>query len=41
MIRGMLVQQGAKQTRLWTGMEPPRTHMRRVVLERLGENGGD
>jgi shikimate dehydrogenase len=38
---GMFVHQGAEQIRLWTGMEPPREVMRQVVLERLGENGGD
>ena len=38
---GMFVHQGAEQFRLWTGMEPPRERMRKVVLERLGENGGD
>ncbi len=38
---GMFVHQGAEQIRLWTGMEPPRELMRRTVLERLGENGGD
>jgi shikimate dehydrogenase len=36
---GMFVNQGAEQIRLWTGMEPPREEMRRVVLERLGKNG--
>jgi len=35
---GMFVHQGAEQIRLWTGMEPPREEMRRVVLERLGEH---
>ncbi len=38
---GMFVHQGAEQIRLWTGQEPPREVMRRVVMERLGENGGD
>lgn len=38
---GMFVHQGAEQIRLWTGTEPPRELMRRRVLERLGENGGD
>jgi len=33
---GMFVHQGAEQIRLWTGIEPPREEMRRVVLERLG-----
>ncbi|MHB8907678.1 MAG: shikimate dehydrogenase [Syntrophales bacterium] len=36
---GMFVHQGAEQTRLWTGQEPPREEMRRVVMERLGNNG--
>jgi shikimate dehydrogenase len=35
---GMFVHQGAEQIRLWTGMEPPREEMRRVVLERLGNH---
>lgn len=38
---GMFVHQGAEQIRLWTGMEPPREFMRRTVLEKLRENGGD
>ncbi|MDP1989897.1 MAG: shikimate dehydrogenase [Syntrophales bacterium] len=38
---GMFVHQGAEQIRLWTGHEPPRDVMLRVVMERLGENGGD
>jgi shikimate dehydrogenase len=33
---GMFVHQGAEQIHLWTGIEPPREEMRRVVLERLG-----
>jgi shikimate dehydrogenase len=33
---GMFVHQGAEQIRRWTGKEPPREEMRRVVLERLG-----
>jgi shikimate dehydrogenase len=37
---GMFVHQGAEQIRLWTGQEPPREVMRRVVMERLG-NGGN
>ncbi len=36
---GMFVHQGAEQIRLWTGMEPPRDSMRRVVRERLEQNG--
>jgi shikimate dehydrogenase len=35
---GMFVHQGAEQIRLWTGMEPPREEMRRVVMERLGDH---
>jgi shikimate dehydrogenase len=38
---GMFVHQGAEQFRLWTGVEPPREIMRHVVMERLGENGGN
>ena len=38
---GMFVHQGAEQIRLWTGQEPPREVMRRVVMERLGGNGGN
>ena len=34
---GMFVHQGAEQIRLWTGQEPPREVMRRVVMERLGK----
>jgi shikimate dehydrogenase len=36
---GMFVNQGAEQIRLWTGQEPPREEMRRVVLERLEDHG--
>ena len=35
---GMFVHQGAEQIRLWTGEEPPREEMRRIVMERLGEH---
>ena len=35
---GMFVHQGAEQIRLWTGQEPPREEMRRVVVERLGNH---
>ena len=35
---GMFVHQGAEQIRLWTGKEPPREEMRRVVMERLGHH---
>jgi shikimate dehydrogenase len=38
---GMFVHQGAEQILLWTGMEPPREEMKRVVMERLGEHSGD
>jgi shikimate dehydrogenase len=38
---GMFVRQGAEQFRLWTGMEPPLERMKKVVMERLGNNGGD
>jgi shikimate dehydrogenase/3-dehydroquinate dehydratase type I len=31
----MFVHQGAEQLRLWTGKEPPRALMRKVILERL------
>jgi shikimate dehydrogenase/3-dehydroquinate dehydratase type I len=31
----MFVHQGAEQLRLWTGKEPPRTLMKKVILERL------
>lgn len=34
---GMFVRQGAEQIRRWTGMEPPLSRMRAVVLERLEE----
>ncbi|MHB9097020.1 MAG: shikimate dehydrogenase [Syntrophales bacterium] len=37
---GMFVHQGAEQIRLWTGAEPPREEMRRVVLERLEKHHG-
>ena len=38
---GMFVHQGAEQTKIWTGKEPPRPLMRRVVLERLRERDGN
>ncbi|MBM4312592.1 MAG: shikimate dehydrogenase [Deltaproteobacteria bacterium] len=38
---GMFVHQGADQVRLWTGLEPPREEMQRVVLERLEGRSGD
>jgi shikimate dehydrogenase len=31
----MFVNQGAQQLRLWTGIEPPRALMKKVILERL------
>jgi shikimate dehydrogenase len=31
----MFVNQGARQLRLWTGVEPPRPLMKKVILERL------
>jgi len=34
---GMFIYQGAEQIRLWTGMEPPLSSMKRVVQERLKE----
>ncbi|MDD5712615.1 MAG: shikimate dehydrogenase, partial [Smithellaceae bacterium] len=37
---GMFVHQGAEQLRLWTGKEPPRAFMMRVVHERLEEKEG-
>ena len=33
----MFVNQGAEQLRLWTGKEPPRVLMKKVILERLTE----
>ena len=38
---GMFVHQGAEQIRIWTGMEPPRDSMWRVVQERLEEDEGN
>jgi shikimate dehydrogenase len=38
---GMFVHQGAEQIRLWTGMEPPREFMKRIVLEKLSEDEGN
>jgi shikimate dehydrogenase len=34
----MFVHQGAEQLRIWTGLEPPRSVMREVVLVKLREN---
>jgi shikimate 5-dehydrogenase len=31
----MFVHQGAQQLRLWTGVEPPRALMKKVILKRL------
>ena len=33
----MFVHQGAQQLKLWTGKEPPRVLMKKVVMERLGK----
>ena len=38
---GMFVHQGAEQTKIWMGMEPPRTLMRAVVLKSLKEHDGN
>lgn len=35
----MFVHQGAEQFRLWTGKEPPRAVMKKVILERLSKGG--
>jgi len=37
----MLVQQGAEQIRIWTGMEPPVQIMRKAVMKALGEGDED
>jgi shikimate dehydrogenase len=37
---GMFVHQGAEQIKLWTGMEPPREFMKRIILEKLREDEG-
>jgi shikimate dehydrogenase len=37
----MLVQQGAEQIRIWTGMEPPIQIMRKAVIEALGGEDED
>jgi len=34
----MFVHQGAQQIKLWTGKEPPRALMKKVILERLAES---
>jgi len=36
----MFVHQGAEQLKLWTGIEPPRALMKKVVTERLGKIEG-
>lgn len=38
---GMFVNQGAEQVRLWTGLEPPRATMRRIVEEELENDETD
>jgi shikimate dehydrogenase len=38
---GMFVHQGAEQIKIWTGMEPPRDLMKRIVLEKLREDEGN
>ena len=38
---GMFVHQGAEQIKIWTGMEPPRAFMKKIVLERLKERDGN
>jgi shikimate dehydrogenase len=38
---GMFVHQGAEQIKLWTGKEPPRDFMKRIVLEKLSEDEGN
>ena len=38
---GMFVHQGAEQIKLWTGKEPPREFMKRIVLEKLSEDEGN
>jgi shikimate 5-dehydrogenase len=38
---GMFVNQGAEQIRIWTGLEPPRETMRRIVEEELKEDETD
>jgi shikimate 5-dehydrogenase len=35
---GMFVHQGAEQIKTWTGQEPPRAYMKKVVLTKLKEN---
>ncbi len=34
----MFVNQGAEQLKLWTGKEPPRTLMKKIILERLNKS---
>ncbi len=38
---GMFIHQGAEQTKIWMGIEPPRALMRGVVLESLKEHDGN
>jgi shikimate dehydrogenase len=38
---GMFVHQGAEQIKIWTGMEPPREFMKKIVLEKLRADEGN
>jgi shikimate dehydrogenase len=38
---GMFVHQGAEQIKIWTGMDPPREFMKRIVLEKLKADEGN
>jgi shikimate dehydrogenase len=38
---GMFVHQGAEQIKIWTGVEPPRGFMKRIVLEKLRADEGN
>ncbi len=38
---GMFVHQGAEQIKIWTGIDPPRAFMRKIVLEKLRERDGN
>ena len=38
---GMFVHQGAEQIKIWTGMDPPRAFMKKIVLEKLRESYGN
>jgi shikimate 5-dehydrogenase len=35
------VHQGAEQIKIWTGMEPPREFMKKIVLEKLRADEGN